>query len=258
MEPYDVFAIRYATVNRTEAENHIGGDPHESGGTMDYFVWAARSPSRTVVIDTGFSQAAGESRGRTFLQCPGDGLRSIEIEPAQVEDVIITHLHYDHAGNIPLFKRATFHLQDTEMNFATGRKMRHKLLRAAYDVEDVVEMVRHVHAERVQFHDGDVALYPGINLFRIGGHTAGLQAVRVWTRQGWLVLASDATHYYRNLEERKIFPIVHDIGEMLDGYDRLRALADRPDLIIPGHDPAVMERFPPARADLAGSVVQLA
>ena len=53
--PYEVFAIRYATVARRSAENFIGGDAHESGERMDYFVWLVRNASRTFVVDTGFN-----------------------------------------------------------------------------------------------------------------------------------------------------------------------------------------------------------
>jgi glyoxylase-like metal-dependent hydrolase (beta-lactamase superfamily II) len=257
MEPYEVFAIRYATVNRVAAENYIGGDPHEAAGTMDYFVWAARSRSRVVVIDTGFTVEAAQARGRTFLRCPSEGLKLIGIDAATVADVIVTHLHYDHAGNLGLFENARFHLQDREMQYATGRLMGHAILRAAFNVEDVVAMVRHVYGERVLFHDGDTELFPGLSLHRIGGHSEGLQSVRVWTRKGWLVLASDATHFYRNMEEKLVFPIVKDIGGLLEGYRRLSELADSPDLVIPGHDPDVLARYPAPSPELEGIVARL-
>jgi glyoxylase-like metal-dependent hydrolase (beta-lactamase superfamily II) len=257
MDSFDVFAIRYATVHRNQAENFIGGDPHEAAGTMDYFVWVARSASRTIVIDTGFGAEAAKKRGRTLLRCPTEALRLIGVDAAEVEDVVITHLHYDHAGNLALFPKATFHIQDREMGFATGRSMCHSILRAPYDVEDVVQMVRNVYAERVRFHDGDRELFPGVSLHHIGGHCAGLQVVRLWTAQGWLVLASDAVHFYENSEKRRPFPIVHDVAAMLEGYDRVRQLADGENLVIPGHDPAVMERFA-AVSGLAGVIAILA
>lgn len=257
MDSFDVFAIRYATVQRNQAENFVGGDPHEAAGTMDYFVWVARSASRVIVIDTGFGAEAAKKRSRTLLRCPTEGLRLLGIEAAEVEDVIITHLHYDHAGNLDLFPRATFHLQDSEMRFATGRSMCHGILRAPYDVEDVVGMVRKVYAERVRFHDGDRTLFPGVSLHHIGGHCAGLQAVRLWTAKGWLVLASDAVHFYENSRKGRPFPIVQDVAAMLEGYMRVRELADGDDLVIPGHDPAVMQMFP-AVPGLEGAVVALA
>ena len=68
--------------------------------------------------------------------------------------------------------------------------------------------------------------------------------MRVRTAAGWLVLASDAAHYYENFQARKPFPIVVDLQNMLDGFDTLYKLASSPDLIIPGHDPLVRENFP--------------
>src|SRR5262249_47482240 len=123
--PYELFAIRYATAMRNAADVFIGADPHEGPIPMDYFVWVARNSQHTVVIDTGFDATAAKNRGRNFLREPGDGLRMLGVDCDSVEHVIITHLHYDHAGNLQLFPRARFHLQDSEMAFATGRYMAH-------------------------------------------------------------------------------------------------------------------------------------
>jgi glyoxylase-like metal-dependent hydrolase (beta-lactamase superfamily II) len=115
-----------------------------------------------------------------------------------------------------------------------------------------------VHAKRVEFHDGDAELAPGISVHHIGGHTDGLQAVRVETAAGPLVLASDASHYYENMEAARPFPIVFDVPAMIAGYDRLRALAGPGGVIVPGHDPMVFERHPPADPSLSGVAVRLA
>ena len=255
--PYEVYAIRYATVTRNEAEVFIGGDPHHGGLTMDYFVWVARNDQHTVVIDTGFDAAAAQRRGRQLLLEPGAGLRRLGIECAEVRHVIITHLHYDHAGNLQLFPRARFHLQDREMAFATGRHMAHLFFAHAYELDCVLSMVRLVYGAQVQFHDGDAEILPGISVHHIGGHTLGLQVVRIWTRLGWLVLASDAAHYLANMNSARPFPIVADLTQMIDGWDRLKALASRPDYIVPGHDPLVMQRYREPEPGLRGVVVRL-
>lgn len=257
-EPFEVYAIRYATLQKRASENFIGGDPHDGPMPMDYFVWAAVSPGKTWIIDTGFNATMAQQRKREFLRCPSEGLRLLGIDAAQAEDVIVTHLHYDHIGNFALFPQARFHLQDSELAFATGRYMATPFLAHSYEVEEVVAIVRKVYAGRVTFHDGDVQLAPNISLHHIGGHTKGLQVVRLWTRKGWLVLASDASHYGANMNERRPFPIVVDLAQMVDGWDKLWMLADDPALIIPGHDPAVMQQFRAPTPALEGIVVRLA
>src|SRR5258705_4644166 len=118
--PFEVYAIRYATVARRKSENFIGGDPHETAERMDYFVWLARNALRTFVIDTGFNEGAASRRRREFLRSPVDGLKLLGVDASEVEDVVITHLHYDHVGNFDLFPKACFHLQDRVMSYATG------------------------------------------------------------------------------------------------------------------------------------------
>ena len=254
---YEVYAIRYATAQRNEAEVFIGGDPHHSGLAMDYFLWVARNELHTVVVDTGFDLAAAQKRGRQLLVEPGEGLRRLGIDCSQVRHVIITHLHYDHAGNLPLFPRARFHLQDREMAFATGRHMAHSFFAHAYELEGVLSMVRLAYDARVQFHDADAEIVPGITVHHVGGHTHGLQVVRIWTRIGWVVLASDAAHYLANMTSGRPFPIVADVTQMVAGWERLKQLASRTQFIVPGHDPLVMKRYHAPDPSLAGIVVRL-
>jgi glyoxylase-like metal-dependent hydrolase (beta-lactamase superfamily II) len=258
IEPFEIFAIRYAHLgSRHPAENFISADPHEFASDLDYFVWVLRRGDRTFVVDTGFAREAAVHRRRDWLRCPADSLRLVGVDPDHVSDVIITHLHYDHAGNLDRFPRARFHLQDREMAYATGRSMCHQVLRAPFDLENVLEMLRHVYSEKAVFHDGNAELVPGLNLHRVGGHSAGLQIVRVWTRRGWVVIASDASHLYANFEQRRPFPVIHSVAEMMEGFDLLYRLADSPEHIVPGHDPLVMGRYPAVKPELGGVVVRL-
>jgi len=254
---YELYALKYAHHARRAAENFIGGDPHDGPMPLDYFVWLIRGNGREIVVDTGFSAAMGMKRQRDHLRCPAEGLRMLGCDAGTVKDVVVTHLHYDHIGNFDLFPGATFHLQDLEMNYATGRHMAHPVFRGAYEVEEVVGMVRRAYAGRVKFHNGDGELAPGISLHLIGGHTMGLQVVRVATRRGWVVLASDASHFYANMEQVRPFPIVFNVADMVEGYARLRALADSPGHVIPGHDPLVLERYPAPAEGLRGIVARL-
>jgi glyoxylase-like metal-dependent hydrolase (beta-lactamase superfamily II) len=253
---YEVYAIKYAQHERPASANFIGGDPHDGPMPLDYFVWLVRGGGRDIVVDTGFAAPVAKRRGREHLRCPAESLKFLQADPNQIRDVIITHLHYDHVGNFDLFPAATFHLQDLEMRYATGRRMSERFFNGAYDVEDIAGMVRRVYAGRVLFHHGDEDIAPGISVHLIGGHTMGLQVVRVQTRRGWMVLASDASHFYANMEQTRPFPIVWSVADMIEGYRRLRELADSPKHIIPGHDPLVLERYP-APAGLEGIVARL-
>ena len=258
MEPFEVLALRYAHLGgRHPGENFILADPHEFASDLDYFVWVLRRGEEVYVVDTGFAQAAADRRKRTLLRNPIDSLTLVGVDPAKVTDVIITHLHYDHSGNLDRLPLAKFHLQDRDMAFATGRSMGHRALRFPFDLENIQQMVAHVFAERAIFHDGDAELAPGLTLHSVGGHSAGLQIVRAWTKRGWVVVASDASHLYANFEQRRPFPIVYKIAEMLEGFEMLYRLADSPDHIVPGHDPLVMRYYPPVSAELVEIAVRL-
>jgi len=209
------------------------------------------------VVDTGFNEHAAARRRREFLRSPVEGLRLLGVEATQVREVIVTHLHYDHIGNFDLFPNARFHLQDRELAYATGRYMSMPFFAYAYELDEILGMVRNVYGGRVLFHDGDAELAPGLSVHLVGGHTRGLQVVRVFTRVGWLVLASDASHYAQNMLSGRPFPVVADVTAMFDGWRRLNELASDPRHIVPGHDPAVMQRYRAPSHALEGIAVRL-
>jgi glyoxylase-like metal-dependent hydrolase (beta-lactamase superfamily II) len=240
---HEIYAIRYATVERRARENFLAPPLDDRAMPMDYFVWAIRGGGSLVVVDTGFGSMAAEKRRRRLLRSPAAGLASLGIDAARVPDVVLTHLHYDHAGNLDLFPCARFHVQDREVSFATGRAMAHDVLRHPFDASDVALVLRNVFAGRVRFHDGDATLAPGITLHRVGGHTRGMQIVRVHTARGWVVLASDASHYRANFATGNPFPLLCDLEEVLEGYRMLRALATSEEHVVPGHDPDVLSRY---------------
>ena len=162
-ETYEVFAIRYASkTDRTRGENFIIADPHDAPMPIDFYVWAIRNENRTIVVDTGFDHAEAANRQRKLSRLPREGLETIGIDAAKVETVVITHLHYDHAGTLDDFPAATFHLQEKEMRYATGRHMcQAQPFQFAYTAEHVCAMVRRLFDGRVAFHDGASELAPG-------------------------------------------------------------------------------------------------
>lgn len=240
-----VYALKYAERNgRTRAESFLDDDHPAAPHGMDYFVWVLDNGTRQILVDTGYDATEADRRGRPILRDPAQSLQALQLDPGTVDTVIITHLHYDHAGGLDRYPQATFHLQDVEMSFATGPCMCDPTLQAPFTVDHVCEMVRHVYAGRVVFHRGDAEVAPGVTLHRIGGHSKGLQVVRVMTATGPLCLASDAAHYYENFLEGRLFPIVVDTDAMRAGFKTIVALGGTTERVIPGHDPLVRERFP--------------
>ena len=258
LQSYEVYAIKYAEADALPPSRvEIGGDAHEPVRDMAYYVWLIRRGNTAFVVDTGFNPTSGAKRGRRILHPLDESLRRLGVDPATAETLIVTHLHYDHIGNSDMFPLAVLHIQDKEMMFATGRSMRHSFFRDMYEVEDVVDFVRKIYAGRVVFHDGDAEIASGITVHLASGHTPGVQFVRVWTRSGWLVLASDACHYTFLRKQEQVYPIVFDPSGLIETYARLRELASADRLVIPGHDPSVIETFPPALPELTGIVVRL-
>jgi glyoxylase-like metal-dependent hydrolase (beta-lactamase superfamily II) len=254
---HEVYALRYAHHDRQSPENFVFGDPHDILQPLAYYVWLIRGPHGTFVVDTGFDHAMAHKRGRQIVKPVREALTAIGVQPEDVADVIVTHLHYDHCGNHDLFPHARYHLQDEEMAYATGRYMCHPLIRIPFEADDVVAMVRKVFAERVRFHDGPWEMAPGVTVHKIGGHSKGLQSVRVKTRRGHVVLAADASHLYAHIEEGRVFPVTYNVGDVLEGYETLKKLADSMNHIIPGHDPEVARIYPAVREGLEGYAMRL-
>lgn len=242
---YEIFGFEYARFDQRRAsENFIGGDLHDGPMPLAYYVWLIRGRGRTILVDTGFNEAAGLVRNRTMGIPPEMAVERFGVRASEISDVVITHLHYDHAGNMDKFPRARFHIQDREMCYATGRCMCSDALRHPFDVEPVVQMVRFVYSGRAVFHGGDSEIAEGVSLHLVGGHSDGLQIVRVQTERGPVVLGSDAAHLFANMDQERLFPIVYNAGDMIAGWHRMQELAASRDHVIPGHDPLVSEIYP--------------
>lgn len=241
---YEVYSMCYArSRDRRVHDNFILRDMHDGPMPLDYNLWIVRNAHRTVLVDTGFSPRAAAERNRPIDFDPIEGLKQIGVDPDSIEDIVITHLHYDHAGNIDRFGKARFHVQDAEVAFATGRCMCNAFVRFPFDVEDIVALVRRNYADRVRFHDGDDDLLPGITLHGFPGHSANVQAVRIMTPRGPILLVSDVTHYFANILTDKPFTLTLDVQATLDSYRRALALAGGVDRLIPGHDPKIRQLY---------------
>jgi len=248
---HTVFLLRYAE-RAADRQQHFYGAIDRPADPMpiSYFVWLITGPHGPVLVDTGFTTATARRFGRSYVISPRDAVRAAGADPDRLGTVVLSHLHYDHAGGTADFPAASFVLQDREMEFWTGRHARqvagglgmpHLVL-----PEDVLAVCAANFAGRVRWVDGEAELAPGISVHRVGGHTPGMQVVRVATALGYVVLASDASHFYENIDRGRPFAVLDSVPGALQAFAEVRALASDPSLIIPGHDPAVLGRFPPA------------
>jgi len=247
---WEVYAVKYADrPTRIRADSFLFDPHHDTQHDMDYFFWVLRHDAKIILVDTGYDSEEATARGRSIRISPVDALAPLGISPSDIDLIICTHLHYDHAGGLQFFPNATVHLQEAELAYATGPCMCHAALRMPFTKDHVMLTVEKLYTDQLHFHNGDSEVAEGVTVHCVGGHSRGLQVVRVQTDSGWLVLASDASHYYENFIEGKLFPIVVDAEDMLKGFSRIQELASHRRLVIPGHDPLVMEYFPEYKTD---------
>ncbi|MFM9371521.1 N-acyl homoserine lactonase family protein [Streptomyces sp. Da 82-17] len=245
---YEVLALRFGTHDdRPARDNFLVDEGQFTPGSdmpMDFYLWVIRNDRHFLLVDTGFPEEMAERRGRTLFRDPVDALTDLGMTADEVSDVVITHMHYDHAGNLDRFPHARIHLQEDELRFCTGPAMRHRVVRKPFEPININTAVQGLFEDQLVLHSGQSEIIPGVTVHPVPGHTPGTQVVQVPTARGWVVLASDATHLWANIRLRSPFPILDHLTPMLEGYDRIEALADGDDHIIPGHDPQVALRFP--------------
>jgi glyoxylase-like metal-dependent hydrolase (beta-lactamase superfamily II) len=226
---------------------------------MDYFFWILSRGSETILIDTGFTPEAGTRRARTCLYEPLDALHRVGVEPASVSQIVLTHLHYDHTGNLAAFPDVELVVQQRELDFWTDPLATRSHFAEIVEPAEIEQVAEAQRAGRVRVLEGSEEIAPGIRAFDVGGHSPGQQVTVVDAEDGPVVLASDAIHYYEELERDRPFDVFVDLAEMYRGYDLLRELAAAPGAkLVAGHDPSVMGRFAPLDGEARGLAVRIA
>ncbi|MDQ7905554.1 N-acyl homoserine lactonase family protein [Phytohabitans sp. ZYX-F-186] len=260
MHDHQVFAVKFGEAKAGSQAQYFLNPPaelHEQPGHLDFCVWLVRTAFGDVVVDAGFTSTVAAKRNRTHFREPSQGVRLLGVEPEDVSHLLLSHFHYDHVGDVEPFGRARVVVQEREMAFWTGRFAARAEFRRLVETEDIQRLVGLSLAGRVEYVDGEREIVPGVRVHRVGGHTPGTQIVSVESAKGTVVLASDSAHLGYHVTHDCPAKLLTDLPEMYAAFDTIRALAGSPELVVPGHDPAIFDRFP-AVPGLDGIAVRIA
>jgi len=245
---YEIYAIRYATIGDFPVAGLVPGADPARKLDIAMMVWLVKGEGHNVLVDAGFYRDQFFKQWKTIkdFQKPSDALARLGLKPEDITDVVISHMHWDHADGMDLFPKAKIWIQKDEYTYYTGDAWHAKKTDGGIDPDDVLAIVKLNMDGRVQMVNGDQEILPGIACFIGGKHTFQSQYVSVSTAKGPVVLASDNMYLYENLEKHLPIAATLDPDSNLRAQDRMKQIANDPRFIIPGHDPAVFTKFPAA------------
>jgi glyoxylase-like metal-dependent hydrolase (beta-lactamase superfamily II) len=250
---YEVYALRYATIPGFRVSGLVEGADKDRKIDIAMMVWLVRGNGRNILVDSGFyhEKFFPQWHPTDFVK-PSDTLKRVGLQPEDITDVIITHMHWDHADGMDLFPKARIWIQREELQYYAGEAWQSPRTHGGIDPDDVLMAVKLNTQGRVGLVNGDAQeILPGVTCYTGGKHTYASQFVGVNTASGTVVLASDNMYLYENLEKHVPIAATLDRESNLRAQDRMKQLAGSPRLIIPGHDPAVMTNFPSPEAGVA-------
>lgn len=242
---YEVYAIRYAVIPAFPVAGLVAEADKDRKLDIAMMVWLIRGGGRNILVDSGFyrPQFLKSWKVLDFVR-PDEAVARAGVKADEITDVVLTHAHWDHADGADLFPKAQLWIQKDEYAYYTGEAWQPGGKHGGIDPDDVLVFVRANMAGRLHLIDGDREILPGIHVYTGGRHTFASQYVSVPTRSGTVILASDNMYLYENLDKHAPVAQTFDRDSNLRAQDRMRTIATKPELIVPGHDPAVMTRFP--------------
>jgi len=243
---YEVFALRYATIPDFPVAGLVARADPARKADIAMMIWLVRGNGRNILVDSGFyhEQFFKDWNVKDFTK-PSDTMKRVGLKPEDITDVIITHMHWDHADGMDLFPNARIWIQKDELEYYAGEAWQSEKTHGGIDQDDVLTLVKLNVQGHVGLVNGDAQeIIPGVTCYTGGKHTYQSQYVGVQTAAGTVVLASDNMYLYENLEKHVPIAQTLDADSNLRAQDRMKQIASRPELIVPGHDGAVFAKFP--------------
>jgi len=242
---YEVFAVRYATLKDFPVSGLVRGADRARRMDVAAMFWVIKGEGRTILFDAGFYREQFMKQWHPAdYEKPSLAINRLGLKPEDVTDVVISHIHWDHADGFDLFPKAKIWIQKEELEYYAGEAWQGHA-RTAADPEVILGLVKLNTEGRVNLVHGDAQeIFPGITAYIGGKHTWQSQYLSIDTAAGVVVLASDNAYLYENLDKRIAIAQTLDVESNLRAQDRMKQLAaGNPKLVVPGHDPAVMTRF---------------
>jgi glyoxylase-like metal-dependent hydrolase (beta-lactamase superfamily II) len=244
---YEVYAIRFGVLPAFPVSGLVAGAERSRTLDIPVMVWLLKgSNGRRVLVDSGFYRQKFLERWKPRdFRSPADAVAAAGVRPEDITDVVISHAHWDHVDGADLFPKATIWIQREEYEYYTGRAWHARDTHGGVDQDDMLALLKINMDGRLRFVEGDgQEPIPGVRCYTGGRHTWASQYVTARASDGLVVLTSDNVYLYENLEKRAAIAQTLDAASNLEAQDRIRALGATGAEIVPGHDPAVFERYP--------------
>lgn len=251
MPVYEIYALKYAGPFTSSGAFLMWQKEWEKTAKRNYYIWCIRGAGQTVIVDVGVSPELAARKNLSGYVSPAEVLARMDVKADDVRQVVITHIHWDHASGVKLFPKATFYIQEEEYRFWLKNPV---AKRPPFEYVSDETSKRYLASlegtPRLALIQGDQEIQAGIECLFSPGHTVALQAVAVNTAKGVAILGSDCAHIFRNYREDWPSSLIVDLVGWMRTYERLRAKASAPDLIFPGHDPLMSDNYPEVAKDI--------
>jgi glyoxylase-like metal-dependent hydrolase (beta-lactamase superfamily II) len=250
---YEVYALKFGerTHKIPVSDAAVGATGNDSMNVC-FMYWLLRGNNgRIILVDAGFTDDMEINPKMISWSPPEKMLEKINIKPAEITDIILTHPHWDHIGGMDLYPDAMVWMQQDDFNYFVGTAWQKDGNSGGFNGKDVLKLVNRNLDKKLTLVKGDgIEIIPGIKVFIGSKHTYESQYVLVETGSGPVIIASDNAWFYYNIQNLLPIPATLDAKAYVNNLKRMKTMVPDTDFVIPGHDPLVFSKFQAVAKDV--------